>query len=602
MSGLFPVHRFVFLRSIMKCDKTWRATKAYSKMPEESSHQNQGAKEHRTPKFLSSISLNKNLRQRCCRSVEARTPDSLSIICNEQTQFNVPRNTRSSSTGLLIDGLKTYGRKKGTSDLGKFVVKCASAASPENVIISPVGQWILNAIEGNRKVKNVWRSSFHSRLGSLDSKMNLERAKSVAVRDKKLSEFLSSSSALITPQEPEKYGYLRKRRCASEVTDSSSRNSSSDQSTSSASSAVSKGLIHCIWNSGVPFFVFSVDDQGELYVANPCTEDSLDDNRPNYMYLFCSRRDIQTEQGWCSSENVPDIVGKMKVVSYLALDSSNSKHLETEFVMFGASEDSFRMVQSPPTPTTSKNKGLQKKVADVLRKNYYKHKSTKKSADQSSKLENFSHKTHLDMFGRSQESGRDSHIDNRPPSNLELAAIVVKAYLHNYSQMEDGGWGLKFLKDAPVEAAGNHRDSCAESCRDSLRNENEALMDMKVIVPAGFHGSPRTDDGGPSSLIERLNSGGCCDCGGWDTGCPLTVLNYRSSNTEIWPETEKHEECRSFDLYVEGLKQGVPTLEMVNIHEGLYFVHFQSPLSALQSFSIGVAIIHAQSHTVYPKI
>lgn len=525
-------------------------------MPEDSGLQNQGAKEPRTPKFLSSISLNKNLRHPCCRSVEARTPDSLSIICREQTQFNVPRNTRSSSTGLLIGGLKTYGRKKSTSDLGEFVVKCASAASPENVIISPVGQWILNAIEGNRKVKNLWRSSFYSHLGSLDSKMNLERAKPVALRDKKLSEFLSSSSAQITPQEPEKYGYLRKRRCASGVTDkmlvaSSSRNSSSDQSTSSASSAVSKGLIHCIWNSGVPFFVFSVDDQGELYVASPCTEDSLDDNRPNYMYLFCSRRDIQTEQGWCSSDDVPDIVGEMKVVSSLALDSDNLKLVETEFVMFGASEDSFRMAQNPPTPTTSKNKGLPKKVADVFRKNYHKRKSTKKSADQSSKLEHFSHKTHLDMFGRSKESGRDSHRDNRPPSNLELAAIVVKAYLHNYSQMADGGWGLKFLKDAPVEAAGNHRDSCTESCRNSLRNENEALIDMKVIVPAGFHGSPRTDDGGPSSLIERLSSGGCCDCGGWDTGCPLTVLNYRSSNTEICPDTEKHEECKSFDLYVE---------------------------------------------------
>lgn len=126
------------------------------------------------------------------------------MICREETKLNVPMNIMSSNTGLLIDGLKSSGRRKSESDLGKFVLKCASAASPGNVIISPVGQWILNAIEGNWKVKNNWQSSLYSNLGSLDSKISLGRAKLVDMNDKKCLKLFSSSSTQTTPQEPAK--------------------------------------------------------------------------------------------------------------------------------------------------------------------------------------------------------------------------------------------------------------------------------------------------------------------------------------------------------------------------------------------------------------
>ncbi|KAG4983227.1 hypothetical protein JHK87_027976 [Glycine soja] len=45
-----------------------------------------------------------------------------------------------------------------------------------------------------------------------------------------------------------------------------------------------------------------------------------------------------------------------------------------------------------------------------------------------------------------------------------------------------------------------------------------------------------------------------------------------------------------------------PTLRMVNVHDGLYFIdHFQPSLSALPSFSIAVVIIHTQSPTLEPN-
>ncbi|KAL4611318.1 hypothetical protein ACB092_08G114900 [Castanea dentata] len=40
---------------------------------------------------------------------------------------------------------------------------------------------------------------------------------------------------------------------------------------------------------------------------------------------------------------------------------------------------------------------------------------------------------------------------------------------------------------------------------------------------------------------------------------------------------------------------------METVRDGLYFIHFQPPLSALQSFSIAVAIIHIRSPTLRPK-
>lgn len=48
--------------------------------------------------------------------------------------------------------------------------------------------------------------------------------------------------------------------------------------------------------------------------------------------------------------------------------------------------------------------------------------------------------------------------------------------------------------------------------------------------------------------------------------------------------------------------RGAPVMKMVNIHEGLYFIHFQSSLSALQSFSVAVAIIHTRTPALQPIV
>ena len=56
-------------------------------------------------------------------------------------------------------------------------------------------------------------------------------------------------------------------------------------------------------------------------------------------------------------------------------------------------------------------------------------------------------------------------------------------------------------------------------------------------------------------------------------------------------------------LILQGSVQGSPIImKMADIHDGLYLIHFKSTLSALQSFSIAVAIIHTRTPALQPKV
>jgi hypothetical protein len=71
---------------------------------------------------------------------------------------------------------------------------------------------------------------------------------------------------------------------------------------------------------------------------------------------------------------------------------------------------------------------------------------------------------------------------------------------------------------------------------------------MSIVIPGGIHGGPKTRDGGTSSLIDRWKSGGCCDCGGWDEGCPLTVFHRRLGDGEVLFQEDVHGDCNTLDI------------------------------------------------------
>nr|CAD1836122.1 unnamed protein product [Ananas comosus var. bracteatus] len=134
-----------------------------------------------------------------------------------------------------------------------------------------------------------------------------------------------------------------------------------------------------------------------------------------------------------------------------------------------------------------------------------------------------------------------------------------------------------------------------------MQNRRRSSRCVNVVIPSGVHGGPVTSGGGPSSLTERWKSGGLCDCGGWDVGCPITVLTDSTMVSETSPHKES-QECNSIDLFMEGAKHGEPAFRLLNVGEDLFLVRFKSTLSALQCFSIGVATVHAQASQLNPKL
>lgn len=117
--------------------------------------------------------------------------------------------------------------------------------------------------------------------------------------------------------------------------------------------------------------------------------------------------------------------------------------------------------------------------------------------------------------------------------NDELAAIVVKilrkiipsSIKHEHHNNNLSGENLKESFSGV---------SCHPNSRENVQSQNflssQDFVQTTVILPSGIHSLP--SKGGPSSLIERWNTGGSCDCGGWDLGCKLRILSNQNQALE----------------------------------------------------------------------
>jgi hypothetical protein len=280
------------------------------------------------------------------------------------------------------------------------------------------------------------------------------------------------------------------------------------------SSSLSAGLLHCIWKDGLPHFELSLDDPMAVYTASPIR--SPDNNKAvDYVYLFHSGE--QGKKDWMgNSNNVSKLVGKMKVASSILLSSDKSSSVETEFIMYGSPDDYLRQMHS--TYSIPKGKRLVKRVAEIMRSpNAFsspKHAWGRFVKSPLQQFDDLRGEMVEGEVGSAGESGLVSLTADDLPTNQEIAAIMVREQRHGLREEPAlGGWGLKFLERAHSE------DS--EDC--SVQNKNARCI--STIVPQGYHGGVASRNGGPSGLIERWRSGGRCDCGGWDYGCPIRVLN-----------------------------------------------------------------------------
>ncbi|KAH7573173.1 hypothetical protein JRO89_XS03G0083700 [Xanthoceras sorbifolium] len=550
------------------------------------------------PKHM--VTLDERYLRRCLELIH--------ISASKAAQCNISVNLGSAEMGILWDDMNQATIRNGNvCDLGRFVSESPLSAETGSLVISPAGQWIVGSIMCSQSMINILKSPLLNKFGALDGDGNFRRINLNDVKGSINYDYMSSPGGLSSnssqKQEKEtlmlgnhKHGFDTDHKRIFAV--SSSNSTCSDQSSSSAFAGTSMGMLQCLWKGGNPHFVFSIDDRKEVYVANLSKLDSIDDKALDYMYSFHWRKSGHKELEIHDSESL--LVGKMKVSTSFTLCPNNSKIMQTECTLFGSSEDFVGEMQTS-SYDLRKNKGLSKKVGKMFRtSNSSKQRSSSKFGGSSAILENSFWEPSQNVGNNSDQLGGSSLFEDHLPPNLELAAIVVKDHLPDFHQKEVGGWGMKFLKKANVKkSVETLKTSVTSAC--CSRDTGDCSTSMDVIIPAGFHGGPRTRNGGPSGLIERWRSGGYCDCGGWDLGCPLTILNTRLNKKGFLPQVDVDDECKSIGFFIQGSEHAAPTLRMVNVHDGLYIIHFQSTLSALQSFAIAVASIHSQSPTLRPK-
>ncbi|CAM0870634.1 unnamed protein product [Alopecurus aequalis] len=357
------------------------------------------------------------------------------------------------------------------------------------------------------------------------------------------------------------------------------------------SSALSAGLLQCIWKDGLPHFELSLDNPMAVYTATPIRPHGSD-KAVDYVYLFHAGG--QGKKDWMgNSSNVSKLVSKMKVSSSLLVNSDKSTSVETEFTLYGSPDDYLRQMHTT-TYGVTKGKGLVKRVAEIMRSPNNASSSPKHAWGRFGKppLQQFDGLRGETVEGELGSAGALAGLVSLAaddlPANQEIAVIVVREQQRGRREEATvtGGWGLKFLEKA-----------CTDGTGTDVQDQSVRRI-ISAIVPRGYHGGVACESSGPSGLVERWRSGGRCDCGGWDLGCPIRVLNNNGGGGSSSPQDGK-----SVELSLTGVRSNEAALRLVNVTEGLYIIYFDSSIvSPLQCFSAGVALVHSQAPQLCPKL
>ncbi|XP_038904737.1 uncharacterized protein LOC120091019 [Benincasa hispida] len=546
----------------------------------------------KVPKYM--VTIDEKYLRRCLELIQ--------ISASKPARCNESISSSSVKTGALTESLSAAKlRTRGMGDMERFIIACPSTGEDGNTVVSSSKLWYVGSIMGSKSMINILKSPLLHQLGITEETSNLIRMDLNDIKGFTGSNFMDSPDGVdissLKKLDNAKPGNRQDESDAANERffSTPSRNSlcSDQSSSSSASTPLCQGMLQFTWKDGSPYFIFSVDDEKEVYVASSLKVTSADNNSVDYVYLFCSTKSSLKDHEVRNCR--PRIVGKMTVSTSYSVCPNNSKIADTEFVLFGGIENSDLEINASNT-ILKKNKVFPRKVAEVFRTSNSSKQRSIPNLNRSGVLKD---SCPWEPYTDKLNSVDDLICARDLPPNLELAAIVVRDHLPEDRGSRVGGWGLKFLKQVKAKQTNDSLETSmqADCC---ARNSGKCSTSMDILIPAGLHGGPRTRNGGPSTLKERWRSGGLCDCGGWDIGCPLTIFEGQSVNGDILRQADT-QECRAFNIHPKGYENGPPTLRMVNIRDGLYFVHFQPKLSPLQCFSIAVAIVHSRSPGLKPR-
>ncbi|GAB2265886.1 hypothetical protein Dimus_000917 [Dionaea muscipula] len=499
--------------------------------------------------------------------------------------------------GSRLDSLCRPETLGGSSvDVVKFDYDCTMAAGYGNSVISPAAQGIVGSVMRSDSMIKLLRSPFFVKLEGIDNGSNFQRLNTTDSDRCAPSDLMGCLGGLSTSSfhEHEDNALAISRhvqtsytvgRTPSSITSAISSVNDQFAASSSSSPFDYRGIMYFTCNSGIPHFTFSVDGQNELYVAHAGKVGLSNNKSSDCFYLFHLSSDSLKEYDYLDSTS-KTVVGMMRVSTSISLCPNNSRVREMEFVVFSLHDD--HVVESQKLVQSDRKSRKLSKVTELLKGVPLKRSGPLKyisGSVSSGKSKDACNSHHL--------RGRVDFLEHSFPPNLELAAIIVKDHLHEddaHEKEKQGGWGLKFLEKATAsqDPSSLKASPPLECCQ---KHDGNCFVSMDIIIPAGIHGGPRTRNGGPYTLIERWKSGGQCDCGGWDAGCPLKLLHPRPSKEE-----------GSFSICAQGSEEAIPWLRMGHMQDGVYDISFHSALSALQCFSIAVAVIHSRSSpSLQPK-
>ncbi|CAL4967217.1 unnamed protein product [Urochloa decumbens] len=298
-------------------------------------------------------------------------------------------------------------------------------------------------------------------------------------------------------------------------------------------------------NNGAFGFEFCTKGPEESIYANTWKAG----NELNWIYTFHSSGKRSSTVGRTSKDrrgSLPPIVGQMHVSSYSNVeeDGSLNNSATTEFVLY----DIAHARRSSAVERIQCTDAIRPSFRNVVNNSVSGHTRDRN-----------------DLMQRQNTTRNDSDLstsclwsqeDLRP--HLEVAAVVIQVPFHKTKSKE--------LKAGSSPGA------------------------IKAVTTGGAHGLPRDDEASPSPLLDRLKSGGACDCGGWDMSCPIVVLD--NAYDSYWADSVINESKVPMELFAQGNKEVLPALSMKADGNGHFSVDFHARLSALQAFSICISLLH----------
>ncbi|CAM8947195.1 unnamed protein product [Rhodiola kirilowii] len=329
--------------------------------------------------------------------------------------------------------------------------------------------------------------------------------------------------------------------------------------------------------NGVPIFEFSLKSPEVLILAMTWKTKSAE----SWMYTFHTSFNRKHSNASARGSKVCDntdtcIVGQLQVSSYLPSkheDNVIGKSLTTEFVLydiahanrgFSAQESSLSLPDAITLSKCSVGCSVEDKLNSDNLAEHEKLTATSK------------HASDLSLFDSTSYPWALAYLH----PNLEVAAIVIQIPFENRESLKHG-------KTEKIEETRYN-----EVKRGNHIRATPGYPKISVVASTGNHSLPEAECHGPSPLLSRWRSGGGCDCGGWDMMCPLIVFNNGIDTGERshLPLVEK---TSQMELFVEGAKEDTPAFSMTAVEEGHYSVNFHVRLSALQAFSISIAMLHS---------